>query len=215
MDLKNEYKKALKALKERIRYYQKQGILTSINIPKTPKNISEKSIARLKNLSGEKIKNKAIYLNLDTGELISKKQWKKEQTLKPKTRKQDKHPTQNPKIDVGVDNIAVVDFVVVTKQTFNDTVAGYPKRSKEIVNDWLTRAGDTRETWVAVKRAMELGIFIEANDGFDSLHDYQSLRDKLSSISEFLNLTEEQAEELENSFVDTSDMYDSEGEELY
>ena len=210
MDLKNEYKKALKALKERIRYYQKQGIITNINTPKTPKNITEKSVARLKSISGEKIKSKAIYVNLDTGETVSKKQWKKEQALKPKTRNRVKRSTQKPKIDIDF-----VDFVVVTKQTFNDTVAGYPKRSKEIVNDWLIRVGDSRETWIAVKRAMELGIFIEANDGFDSSHDYQSLRDKLSSILEFLDLTEEQAEELENSFVDTSDMYDSEGEELY
>ena len=210
MDLKNEYKKALKALKERIRYYQKQGIITNINTPKTPKNITEKSVARLKSISGEKIKSKAIYVNLDTGETVSKKQWKKEQALKPKTRKRVKRSTQKPKIDNDF-----VDFVIVTKQTFNDTVAGYPKRSKEIVNDWLIRVGDSRETWIAVKRAMELGIFIEANDGFDSSHDYQSLRDKLSSILEFLDLTEEQAEELENSFVDTSDMYDSEGEELY
>lgn len=210
MDLKNEYKKALKALKERIRYYQKQGIITNINTPKTPKNITEKSVARLKSISGEKIKSKAIYVNLDTGETVSKKQWKKEQALKPKTRNRVKRSTQKPKIDNDF-----VDFVIVTKQTFNDTVAGYPKRSKEIVNDWLIRVGDSRETWIAVKRAMELGIFIEANDGFDSSHDYQSLRDKLSSILEFLDLTEEQAEELENSFVDTSDMYDSEGEELY
>lgn len=210
MDLKNEYKKALKALKERIRYYQKQGIITNINTPKTPKNITEKSVARLKSISGEKIKSKAIYVNLDTGETVSKKQWKKEQALKPKTRNRVKRSTQKPKIDNDF-----VDFVVVTKQTFNDTVAGYPKRAKEIVNDWLMRVGDSRETWIAVKRAMELGIFIEANDGFDSSHDYQSLRDKLSSILEFLDLTEEQAEDLENSFVDTSDMYDSEGEELY
>ena len=210
MDLKNEYKKALKALKERIRYYQKQGIITNINTPKTPKNITEKSVARLKSISGEKIKSKAIYVNLDTGETVSKKQWKKEQALKPKTRNRVKRSTQKPKIDIDF-----VDFVVVTKQTFNDTVAGYPKCAKEIVNDWLIRVGDSRETWLAVKRAMELGIFIEANDGFDSSHDYQSLRDKLSSILEFLDLTEEQAEDLENSFVDTSDMYDSEGEELY
>ena len=205
MDLKNEYKKALKALKERIRYYQKQGIITNINVPKTPKNITEKSVARLKSISGEKIKSKAIYVNLDTGESVSKKQWKK-QTLKPKRKKKKQKSA-----------IVVIDYptnIEVIEQNFYNIIEKYSKTAREIVLDWLNPKlnEDYSGTWLAIERAAQNRIFLTESYGY--YNNEGELLSALSEMSRFMGLTDEEVANIESQ-EDTAGMYDSEGEELY
>lgn len=62
MNLEKQYTQALKALKQRIKYYEKLGYKFELEklVPDRPKKITSGSIRRLQAITGEKIKSKAI-----------------------------------------------------------------------------------------------------------------------------------------------------------
>lgn len=65
--LKALYKKALKNLKQRVRYYEKKGFILDIDI-KQPKRITQGSINKLNRIRGEKLLKKGGYVDYRTGE---------------------------------------------------------------------------------------------------------------------------------------------------
>lgn len=78
--LQAEYKKELRNLKRRIKGFENRGYyLEKDVIPDKPKNITQASINKLKNIRGAKLlkKGKASYIDIDTGELISISEHKK------------------------------------------------------------------------------------------------------------------------------------------
>lgn len=76
--LKEQYKKERKRVLQYINRSRKQGKIVNIEVPKIPKRITTGSINRLKKFTPKKLSESATYVSLETGEIISKAEWKKE-----------------------------------------------------------------------------------------------------------------------------------------
>ena len=90
--LKEQYKKERKRVLQYINRTRKQGKIVNIEVPKIPKRITTGSVSRLKKLTPKKLTENAIYVRPETGEIISKTEWKKERK-QSNTRKNSYVPT--------------------------------------------------------------------------------------------------------------------------
>lgn len=82
-----EYKRLLKNLREKIRYYKKAGIDFDIEIPKTPQRILKRDINFLKYAS-ENLFQSALYIDTETGEAYIGEQAKQYYDEKIKKKRQ-------------------------------------------------------------------------------------------------------------------------------
>lgn len=96
LSLQEQYLKEIKRIKNAIRREAKKGnVLTTDIIPPKPKKITEQTIRRLNKITPDKIRSKAVEVDLTTGEILGRA-GKKHQVKKP-TRPTVKNVGKEPK----------------------------------------------------------------------------------------------------------------------
>lgn len=198
-----EYKKARKNALARINYYKKQGIITEIKVTKIPKNITDKSIKALDKITKEKIQSKAKFVDVDTGLIITKKEFKAKSAL---VKKQRALNTENKKQE----RLKLSD---VLEQNFLDYISSYSQQGYEIAKAWLDKEISKRGKYEVFTLIQQLPIGIESEELMYRADGFNALQSKLDEMARIMDLNKEEREVLSPNYdTEGTDIYDSEGE---
>lgn len=144
--LQLEYKKQVKRLKQAIARAEKRGYFFPEDIiPDKPKRITRKTVERLKKIKTAELYAKAEKLDIETGELISgneaRKQARSEAAKKgSRTRREKRYNAENggseyyePQYETFP---SAADIVI---SNFRAEASRFPEVAQPIVNQWLDR----------------------------------------------------------------------------
>lgn len=198
MTIKEEYMKKRKSIQNKVSYYKKKGIIINVKLPKIPKKITEKSFKAV-SIPTESLLSKSKYIDIDTGELITKK------AFLQKSKKQKSKTMFKP-----------INVMVQYKEIFIYQIERFSERASRIVKWWLNKqiaSLGEKETWSKIAKAANEGIFITEQELASSNTAYEALFSKLEQIANFMGLTGEEREIFSpTTDIDGADIYDSEGE---
>ena len=208
-----EYRRIRKNLLEKIRYYEKQGIYTNIKIPKKPQKITEKSIKRLKDISTEKIKGNAIYIDTETGEEITSKSYTEKRKNQQKNKKNKKEKT-----GIG-DIIEYVPTWRIYEQNYKNYITQFSRQGKEILECWLKEQSEKygkKGLYSQLSLMASKGLGITEEELMYSDTGFEQLFSKLDEMADFMKLEGSEREIFSLPYDESGAvLYDSEGEELF
>lgn len=138
MSLKKEYMKQRKRIQSYLSRYRKLGLEFDNILPKIPKKITEGSIRRLQKITPQKIQEKAIFIDTETGEVIEGKGAKK-YSKEFNTQHQEYYPSET---DIVLNNFAsnVSHFEPMSMYSisnFKSMVARFPNSAEPIITPWI------------------------------------------------------------------------------
>lgn len=144
--LQLDYKKQVKRIKQAIRRAEKRGYIVPDNIiPKQPKQITRKSVERLKKITAKDIYAKSEKLDLETGELIPGEVARKDERSKAskkaaQTRKEKRYNAQQGESEYYEPQYetfpSAADIII---GNFRANLTRFPEVAQPLVNQWLDR----------------------------------------------------------------------------
>lgn len=227
---KSKYFKSYNAQRKRIlsllKKYEKIGIdITPFKIPEIPKTIRKESARRLKNITADKIRSKLEFPDIETGEMISFRQFrnrgytlKQLENVSRETFSTDRHPldstlantsqvsiestpdpTPEPEIDTVFFETAVLD-------DFYSHIATFNSHAIAVYTAWLVRMiheiGLT-DTCYMLEQGRNVGAWI----GRKAAYDDEKVHDSIETFMQWADLNSNERSTLMDELSQTNSFF--------
>ena len=214
MSLKKEYMKERKRIQSYLSKQRKFGLEFSKNIlPKIPKRITEGSIRRLQKITPQKIQEKAVFVDKDTGEVIEGKISKKY----AKEFNKQHHEYYPNETDIVLNNFAdnVSHFEPMSMYSisnFKTMVARFPNSAEPIITPWINNLiSEYGADNVAqmLQDAMADGLMLTFEIAYDNSLLQNYMADLVDYLPEVGNFTKDEIlDKMSETFENMSTDYD-------
>lgn len=213
MSLKKEYMKQRKRIQSYLSRYKKLGLEFDNVLPKIPKKITEGSIRRLQKITPQKIQEKAIFVDKDTGEVIEGKIAKK-YAKEFNTQHKEYYPTET---DIVLNNFAsnVSHFEPMSMYSisnFKSMVARFPNSAEPIITPWINNLiSEYGADNVAqmLQDAMADGLMLTFEIAYDNSLLQNYMADLVDYLPEVGNFTKDEIlDKMSETFENMSTDYD-------
>lgn len=213
MSLKKEYMKQRKRIQSYLSRYRKLGLEFDNILPKIPKKITEGSIRRLQKITPQKIQEKAIFIDTETGEVIEGKGAKK-YAKEFNTQHQEYYPSET---DIVLNNFAdnVSHFEPMSMYSisnFKTMVARFPNSAEPIITPWINNLiSEYGADNVAqmLQDAMADGLMLTFEIAYDNSLLQNYMADLVDYLPEVGNFTKDEIlDKMSETFENMSTDYD-------
>lgn len=213
MSLKKEYMKQRKRIQSYLSRYRKIGLEFDNVLPKIPKKITEGSIRRLQKITPQKIQEKAIFIDTETGEVIEVKGAKK-YAKEFNTQHQEYYPSET---DIVLNNFAsnVSHFEPMSMYSisnFKSMVARFPNSAEPIITPWINNLiSEYGADNVAqmLQDAMADGLMLTFEIAYDNSLLQNYMADLVDYLPEVGNFTKDEIlDKMSETFENMSTDYD-------
>ena len=165
-------------------------------LPKIPKKITEASVRRLKKITTEKLYKESIFIDIETGEILTSKEG---QALERSRRKKPKQKVQAPPptpIAPPEPDYVMFDKQILTVFTMEMTeIFGRNEKLFNYITRWYNMSLEkygAEEMAEALEKAKSEGLF----PGWEAVSDSEILVGKLEAITNLMAINSESREEL-------------------
>lgn len=213
MSLKKEYMKQRKRIQSYLSRYRKLGLEFDNILPKIPKKITEGSIRRLQKITPQKIQEKAIFIDTETGEVIEGKGAKK-YAKEFNKQHQEYYPSET---DIVLNNFAdnVSHFEPMSMYSisnFKTMVARFPNSAEPIITPWINNLiSEYGADNVAqmLQDAMADGLMLTFEIAYDNSLLQNYMADLVDYLPEVGNFTKDEIlDKMSETFENMSTDYD-------
>ena len=213
MSLKKEYMKQRKRIQSYLSRYKKLGLEFDNVLPKIPKKITEGSIRRLQKITPQKIQEKAIFIDTETGEVIEGKGAKK-YAKEFNAQHQEYYPSET---DIVLNNFAdnVSHFEPMSMHSisnFKSMVARFPNSAEPIITPWINNLiSEYGADNVAqmLQDAMADGLMLTFEIAYDNSLLQNYMADLVDYLPEVGNFTKDEIlDKMSETFENMSTDYD-------
>ena len=160
--LQEEYKRVRRNLLQKVRRAEKRGyIFESEVVPKIPKKITKGSINRLQKISS-KLYQKAEFLDVETGEILTSKEGRKLEKQRSRRKAQERKRKAYTRFPSEAE--------IVISNFRSDVVTRFPESAEPILSSWLNSViQEHGENAVAqmLQNAQNSGIVIDAKVAYN------------------------------------------------
>ena len=136
--LKEQYRRERKRIQSYISKNKKKGIIINFALPSIPKRITKASVSRLHKITPQKLKSYGVYVDVETGKIISKTSYEEERKrlrkFKKEIKKQIKELSKKVYPKTQAKELPSETDIILNIWFFE--IARFPTLAAPLITDW-------------------------------------------------------------------------------